>query len=136
MKEKECSIYIRISSHGQRVESLNAQERVCRDYAGNNGYKVVAVYRDAAKSGTTDKRPGYSAMMQKVVSGENRYILVHKYDRLSRNPSEAVAILHTLKQLGVKVIAVEMPYDDTPVGEMAAEFSLIYAAYESQKIGR
>lgn len=54
MKAKECVIYSRFSSHGQRVESLNAQERACRDYAGNNGYKVVAVYQDAAKSGTTN----------------------------------------------------------------------------------
>ena len=136
MKTKECVIYARYSSHGQREESLDAQERACRAYAEEHGYEVVEVYQDAAKSGKTDKRSGYSAMMQKVASREIQYILVHKYDRLSRNQSEAVAILHTLKKMGAKVIAVEMPYDDTPAGEMAAEFSFIYAAYESEKIGR
>ena len=136
MKTKECVIYARYSSHGQREESLDAQERACRAYAEEHGYKVVGVYQDAAKSGTTDKRPGYIAMIQKVVSGEIRCILVHKYDRLSRNKSEADSILHTLNTLGVKVIAVEMPFDDTPAGELTARVSVLYAAYESEKIGR
>ena len=136
MKTKECVIYARYSSHGQREESLDAQERACRAYAEEHGYKVVGVYQDAAKSGTTDKRPGYIAMIQKAASGEIRCILVHKYDRLSRNKSEADSILHTLNTLGVKVIAVEMPIDDTPAGELTARVSVLYAAYESEKIGR
>ena len=136
MKTIKCVIYARYSSHGQREESLNAQERACRAYAEEHGDEVVGVYQDAAKSGTTDKRPGYIAMIQKAASGEIRCILVHKYDRLSRNKSEADSILHTLNTLGVKVIAVEMPIDDTPAGELTARVSVLYAAYESEKIGR
>lgn len=136
MKTKECVIYARYSSHGQREESLDAQERACRTYAEEHGYEVVEVYQDAAKSGTTDKRPGYIAMMQKVVIGEIRCILVHKYDRLSRNKSEADSILHMLNTLRVKVIAVEMPFDDTPAGNLTARSFFLYAAYESEKIGR
>ena len=50
MKTIKCVIYARYSSHGQREESLDAQERACRAYAEEHGYEVVGVYQDAAIS--------------------------------------------------------------------------------------
>ena len=51
--------YVRYSSDNQRDESIDAQVRAINVYAKHNGYEVVKIYADRAKSATTDKRPEF-----------------------------------------------------------------------------
>ncbi|WP_243276964.1 recombinase family protein [Desulfallas sp. Bu1-1] len=62
-------IYARFSSDNQRQESITAQVRACTEYAQRNGYTVVKVYADEAKSATTDDRPGFLEMIEDTKTG-------------------------------------------------------------------
>ena len=48
-----CALYLRYSSDRQNEKSPEDQEEVCRPYMERQGYCVVAVYVDRAKSGSS-----------------------------------------------------------------------------------
>ncbi len=50
-KSKNAAIYARDSSSTQREASIDAQLRICRKYAEENGYSIVKEYTDSAISG-------------------------------------------------------------------------------------
>ncbi len=50
-----CVIYARFSSYGQNEQSIEAQVHICTELAEKNGFNVVNVYSDKARTGK-DKR--------------------------------------------------------------------------------
>jgi len=80
-------IYARFSSDNQREESITAQVRACKEYAPKDGYTIVKVYTDEAKSATTDDRPGFMQMINDIKTHRLQadILLVHKLDRFARN---------------------------------------------------
>ena len=50
-------IYARFSSQSQNEQSIEAQIRICSEFAENKGIKIVNVYADKAKTGTNDHLP-------------------------------------------------------------------------------
>lgn len=71
------AIYTRVSTAEQAREgySLEAQEKILRDYCKLKGYEVEEVYSDAGLSGgTIVKRPGFIRMMKD--SKENKFDII------------------------------------------------------------
>lgn len=99
-------IYARFSTDKQREESIEAQERACREYAAAHGYSVSAVYADRAASGKTDRRPDFQRMMRDAKSQRFDVVLVHKYNRFARRMSDHVRYEDKLNSYGVQLIAV------------------------------
>ena len=65
-------IYARYSSDNQREASITDQVELCRRYCTQQGWDVVAVFDDAAQSGSsTVLRPGYQRM---VLAAEDRRV--------------------------------------------------------------
>ena len=56
---ENCVIYARFSSHGQNEQSIEAQVRICKEYAESKGLDVVNLYTDKARTGTNDARPAF-----------------------------------------------------------------------------
>ena len=56
---KNAVICARYSSQGQNEQSIEGQIRICTEYAENNGYTVVKVYTDKARTGTNDTAPTF-----------------------------------------------------------------------------
>ena len=55
--------YCRFSSDHQREESIDAQIRAIRDYCGRkHAITLEKIYRDEARSATTDDRPSFQQM--------------------------------------------------------------------------
>ena len=54
---ENCVIYPRFSSHGQNEQSIEAQIRICKEFAKSKGLNVVNIYPEKAKTGTNDNRP-------------------------------------------------------------------------------
>lgn len=50
---ENCVIYARFSSHGQNEQSIEAQVRICKEYAENKGFDVVNLYTDKARTEQT-----------------------------------------------------------------------------------
>ena len=118
----QCLIYCRVSTEEQaeRGYSLDTQEKLCRDYAERNGYRVAGVFRDEGKSGTTLGRPALQDLLAKCTKGTViGAIFVQETDRLARNTHDHLTIRALLQKAGVKLISVAQPMlDDSPEGKM------------------
>lgn len=102
-------IYARYSSDLQREESAEAQIRYCREYAEKNGYNIVRIYTDKAKSAKGDKvsqRYEFQKMVKDSKHGIFDTVLVHKYNRFARNMKDHVNYEDKLNGNGVNLIAV------------------------------
>ena len=112
--DNTVALYLRFSSDNQRQESLDAQERACREYAAKKGLNVVRVYKDEAKSGLSAERKEFLQMIKDSEKKEFRYLLVHKLDRFSRDKYDTVTFKRKLKINGVSVLSVLENLDDSP----------------------
>jgi site-specific DNA recombinase len=117
-----CLIYCRVSTEEQAEKgySLDAQEKLCRDFAERGGFAVGGVYRDEGKSGTTLDRPALQDLLAKCTGKEPvGAVIVQETDRLARNTHDHLTIRAVLQKAGVRLISVAQPMlDDSPEGNM------------------
>lgn len=138
-------IYLRVSSEQQANKELSipAQRDKLHQYASEKNWVVVREYVDEAKSGKTDNRPEFQEMIaaaQKEVK-DFTGILVHKFDRFSRNRADHVIYKALLKKHGVSVFSAMEPTEpDTPHGmllegmlEVISEFYNVNLKHETLK---
>lgn len=129
-------IYARFSSHNQRDESIDAQERACREYAQRNGLQIIEIYADRAKSGTSSEREEFQRMIKDSGDKKFRYLLIHKLDRFSRNKYDAVIFKKKLRMNGVTIISVTENLDDSPESIMLESVIEGMAQYYSSNLAR
>ncbi len=133
------AIYARVSSVGQDVEnSTDAQINECRRWAEKNGYVVVKVYVDKAKTGTADKRPDFQEM---VLDTENlnclfEKVLVWRFSRFFRDYVQSVLYRDRLLKNEVTVISVNEPTDESPFGRLVQHIMDAINAFQSEMIGQ
>ncbi len=115
-------VYCRVSSDEQvqKGYSLDAQEKYCIEFSKRNNFKVLGVFRDEGKSGTTLNRPALQdvlALCQK--NNSINALIIQETDRLARNTKDHLTIKALLKKAEVKIISVAQPMlDDSPEGLM------------------
>lgn len=120
---ENCVIYARFSSHGQNEQSIEAQVRICKEYAENKGFDVVNLYTDKARTGTNDARPAFQKMIADAKTGAFQYILVYMFDRFARNRRDSIIYKEMLKdKYGVKVISALEPIAEDEGGEFYEMF--------------
>lgn len=113
----EAAIYARYSSHSQREASIADQVRVCTAEAERRGDRVVKVYREPAKSGTSAiDRPVFQKMISDSGSGAWSRLYVYKQDRFARNRLDSANYKHRLKKNGVALVSATEPISDGPEG--------------------
>ena len=91
-------IYPRFSSHGQNEMTIEGQIRICREYAESQGYNVVGIYPEKARTGTNDSRPAFQRMIKDAACGKFQYIIVYMFDRFARNRRDSIMYKEMLKQ--------------------------------------
>jgi DNA invertase Pin-like site-specific DNA recombinase len=75
-----AALYLRTSTR-QQSSSIQTQETAIREYAVREGFTIVRTYLDFGRSGLTLRnRPGLSALLSDVTSGNNNYRAVLVYD--------------------------------------------------------
>ena len=110
-------IYARFSSDRQRTESIADQVRVCRAYAQREGYDVVQVYTDEARSGTNaEGRPGFLQMVADSAKGAWQTVIVYKVDRFARSRYDSATYKAKLRRNGVEVVSAAESVPDGPDG--------------------
>lgn len=100
--------YVRYSDDNSREESIIAQLRICREYCAKKKYTVVKEYIDEAKTGRTDKRPGFQKMLADAQAGLFDVLVVHKVNRFARNRLSAAINKNKLASAGVRLEYVEL----------------------------
>lgn len=104
---QNTALYARVSSSEQvKGYSIDAQLDAGRQYAAGHGWVVVAEYIDAGLSGTSDDRPQFKRMIRDALSGQFEVIMVHSFDRFSRNLEDAVVYKSLLRRDGVQGVSV------------------------------
>lgn len=144
-KQIKVVAYARVSSKEQAEKELSipAQLEAIRNYCKQKGWTLVHEYIDAGKSAKTDERPEFQRMIAaaKKINKDFNAIIVHKFDRFSRNRDDHVIYKSLLKKIGVTVYSVSEQTDpETPHGfllegimEVISEFYNMNLKAESMK---
>lgn len=118
-----CVIYARFSSHGQNEQSIEAQVRICKEFAESKGLRNINIYTDKAKTGTNDARPGFQRMIADAASGAFQYIIVYMFDRFARNRRDSIMYKEMLKEkYGIRVLSALEPIAEDEGGEFYEMF--------------
>ena len=126
--------YARYSDDGQREESIEAQLRAIRDYTKKHDMRIVHEYIDRAKSGTNDRRPEFQRMMTDSKKRGFTKVIVHKFDRFSRNMEDSIMYTIELRKNGVTVLSAMEQFDDSPMGSLMRYISLAMADMFSKNL--
>jgi DNA invertase Pin-like site-specific DNA recombinase len=120
---ENCVIYARFSSYGQNEQSIEAQVRICKEFAESKGYKVINIYPDKARTGTNDSRPAFQRMIADAASGAFQYIIVYMFDRFARNRRDSIMYKEMLKEkYSIRVISALEPIAEDEGGEFYEMF--------------
>ncbi len=104
--------YIRISTKDQSNFSLSAQEKYIRDFCERQGYDLLNVYKDDGISAKNFDRPDWKDLERFVKTNHHgvSIVVVAKYDRFSRNVSEALQMIEMLEnRYKIRIISVMEP---------------------------
>ena len=116
-----AALYARVSSDRQDVDlSISAQLKALRDYAEQQGYRVVKEYVDEAESGRSAHRPQFQCMVADVRRDTTPFdaLLVWKYSRFARSREDSIVYKTLLRKNDVQVISITEPSDDSPTGRL------------------
>lgn len=120
---KNCVIYARFSSYGQNEQSIEAQIRICKEFAENKGLNIINLYSDKAKTGTNAARPAFQRMISDAQSGAFQYIIVYMFDRFARNRRDSIIYKEMLREkYGIKVLSALEPIAEDEGGEFYEMF--------------
>ena len=129
-------IYARYSSHNQNEQSIEGQIQVCMEFAERNGYNVIGLYKDEAKSGTSDNRPQFQKMIADSASGAFEGILVYQLDRFARKRYDSATNKAKLKKNGVLIFYAKEAIPDGPEGIILEAVMEGYAEYYSENLSQ
>jgi len=92
--DKKCILYCRVSSKEQEDKgySLEAQEKLLKDYAGRNDFSIAKIYKISESASGKLIRKTFSEMLVYVKKNGFNILLVEKIDRLTRNLRDAAII--------------------------------------------
>lgn len=128
--------YARFSSNNQRDESIDAQLRAIRDYCERENIKLVEIFTDEAQSATSDNRDDFKEMIDTIFKGkvEIDAVLVHKFNRFARNKYDSAIYKKRLRDIGIKVVSVTQPIDDSPEGRILESLIEAMDEYYSENL--
>ncbi len=112
--------YVRVSSKEQvEGESLSTQRQSIRDYAKQQGWKLVNIYADEGISGGSVKER--RALLQCLFDAQEakfNVLLVHRLSRFGRNARELLNNHSELKKVGIQLRSIKENIDfGSPYGE-------------------
>ena len=116
---KYGAIYVRVSTDEQAKEgySIEAQIKAIKEYARKNNIYTdeTYIFKDEGISGRkAEKRPAFMEMIKIAKTKPKKFdvILVHKFDRFSRNREDSIVYKSLLrKEYNINVISISEPLD-------------------------
>ncbi|HYD21849.1 MAG TPA: recombinase family protein, partial [Flavipsychrobacter sp.] len=106
---KKAIAYIRISTTDQSNFSLDSQAEHVTNYCGKQGYELLNIFRDNGQSAKNFDRANWKQLEAFVKQNYRHidYLIVAKYDRFSRNMSEALQVIERLEnEYNIVVLSV------------------------------
>lgn len=115
-EQKVAYLYVRVSTDEQadRGFSQRDQDQRLREYCHRNNIIVGKVIYEDYSAKTFNRRPSWSQLLSELKKTRGRncnLILFTKWDRFSRNTSNAYNMLDTLKALNIEPNAIDQHLD-------------------------
>ena len=129
-------VYARFSSHNQNEQSIEGQLKYCREYAQRNNMNIIHIYKDEARSGTSDDREQFLKMIEDSKTKTFQGILVYQLDRFSRNRYNSAIYKAKLKKNGVRVFSARENISDDASGILMESVLEGMAEYYSAELGQ
>lgn len=140
-EERIAALYERLSRDDElqgESNSISNQKRMLEDFALKNHLPHPTHFTDDGISGTRFDRPGFTAMMDEVESGNVACIVVKDMSRLGRDYLKVGQVMELLRQKEVRLVAINDGVDTirgdddfTPFRNIMNEY---YARDTSKKI--
>ena len=117
LEGKAAILYRRVSTSEQKKHghSLSEQKHRLLEFCDNNSIKVLKEFEEDY-SAKDFNRPEFTKLVEFVKKNNKRidYLLVPKWDRFSRNVSEALNYINFFESVGVEVNAIDewIDYED------------------------
>jgi len=108
--------YIRVSGKSQiDGDGFKRQEKAIKEYAKTSGFKIEAVYKEEAVSGTLDEkeRPAFQEMVSAILKNGIRTIIIEGMDRLARNLQIQTALITYIASKKITLISARTEQDIT-----------------------
>ncbi|TAK04050.1 hypothetical protein EPO34_02745 [Patescibacteria group bacterium] len=130
-----CVMYTRVSSEEQAKVgySIPFQRARLEAHALDRGLEVVERFEDVHSAKQTG-RPSFERLLRYVEAHPLvRTVLVHRVDRLIRNHYEYGLLV---EQLGLRVLSVVEPAEDSAAGRLQHGVSVVMAKYHSDNLSQ
>jgi len=95
--------YCRSAWEPQGPSAVRRQARAIRQYAKGKGLTIQSIYMDPGVSGSSLDRPDLQRLIADCHAGKIGTIITQDPERLSRDTSELLALLHIFQKAGVRV---------------------------------
>lgn len=133
---KRAVIYIRVSDPSQvDNNSLDTQEKICKDYLKSKGYELVKVFREEGESAKhVATRTQLTELIKFCADKKNpiTYLVVYKMDRLSRNMAEGLQLIAQLAAYGVLVYSATEQFGTDAAGTFLKNVLMAAAQYDNE----
>ena len=128
--------YGRKSVYSDKSDSVDNQERMCREYADfrfKGQVESFESYSDEGLSGANTDRPGLKRLLSDVECGHIDALIVYQLDRLSRDVKDFANIYSKLEEEGVMFISLKENIDtNTPIGKAMMFITATFAQMERE----
>ncbi len=110
LEGKRAILYRRVSTTDQKIHgySLGSQKDSLRNFCSLNSIEIDKEFEEdfSAKS---FNRPVFRQLLEYAIKNKNKidYLLVTKWDRFSRDGSDALVYIKTFEKLGIEVNCIE-----------------------------
>lgn len=113
MDEKNVVGYVRLSRDDDKknYSSIENQKSLIDRYAKENGMEISEFYEDDGVSGYIFDRPSFSALLDKLESGEIDVVIAKDLSRIGRNNAKVLLFLDHICQIGKRLIIIDDNYD-------------------------
>lgn len=130
--------YGRKSVYSDKSDSVNNQERMCREYIEfkfKNNIESFETYSDEGFTGANTDRPGLKRLLEDVSDNLVDALVVYQLDRLSRDVRDFANIYAALEEKGVMFISIKENIDtSTPIGKAMMYVTMVFAQMERETI--
>ena len=130
--------YVRVSTEEQGASGLGleAQRSAITAECDRRGWRLARIEEDVS-SGTRLERPGLTAAVEAVASGEVEGLIVAKLDRLSRSSLTSPTLLERFRSKGWGLVILDLGIDTTTImGEAMATMAATFAQVERRLISQ
>ena len=133
---RKALIYCRVASTTRALsdEGFSSQEQRCRDYAGQNGYTVDAVFEDHA-SGNEKERPGVLAMLAHIREhqGTEYVVVIDDVARLARSLVVHLQLRNEIAGAGASLESPSFRFREDPTSKCFEQFVVVVNQYQCEK---